>query len=517
MKQILKYGLGCLFMTAVVSTFFSCDDNDEVSPLSKAIYPASVEMIISEDLQQFIYIDDTKVKVLPLVKGEKVELGYSITPDDVTYKEVNWTSSNENVATVDASGTVNAVSGNGTGIAVIQVAPSVYYSGSDVASALKVLVVNSLVSAESITISSDADNVYAGETLQLSAAILPSAATYKTVKWSSSDETVATVNKDGLVTGLDSGKGAAVTVTITATSLDGANVIATKDIIVNSIVQPEEITIDQDYSSTNGYEFAIAEKSVALNFTTVPENCTKSLIEWTSSDETIATVKAGVVTFNKNGVFGKVTITATCPETGNTSSIELNLAEGLIRELFRDKDNCTWYYDPNQAASWEWHEGYITITPKTGTKWRGDFKCYETSWLHAGNYPIFAIRMDDLKDVEGVTARNINLDGSNGSCEGAKFSGNLGGNNNKWLNDYKCSDGSHVFIYDISTQKWGSTDILPTTSVASFSTLTFKYADITSSSATPVSYNVYWIQTFKTVQDVQAYVESEGLTYEVIK
>lgn len=125
--------------------------------------------------------------------------------------------------------------------------------------------------------------------------------------------------------------------------------------------------------------------------------------------------------------------------------------------------------------------------------------------------------MDDLKDVEGVTARNINLDGSNGSCEGAKFSGNLGGNNNKWLNDYKCSDGSHVFIYDISTQKWGSTDILPTTSVASFSTLTFKYADITSSSATPVSYNVYWIQTFKTVQDVQAYVESEGLTYEVIK
>lgn len=61
-------------------------------------------MIISEDLQQFIYIDDTKVKVLPLVKGEKDGLGYSITPDVVTYKEVNWTSSNENVATVDASG-----------------------------------------------------------------------------------------------------------------------------------------------------------------------------------------------------------------------------------------------------------------------------------------------------------------------------------------------------------------------------------------------------------------------------
>lgn len=58
-------------MTAVVSTFLSCDDNDEVSPLSKAIYPKSVEMIISEDLQQLIYVDDTKVKVLPLVKERK--------------------------------------------------------------------------------------------------------------------------------------------------------------------------------------------------------------------------------------------------------------------------------------------------------------------------------------------------------------------------------------------------------------------------------------------------------------
>ena len=131
-------------------------------------------------------------------------------------------------------------------------------------SALKVLVVNSLVSAESITISSDADNVYAGETLQLSAAILPSAATYKTVKWSSSDETVATVNKDGLVTDWIVVKVPLSLLLSLPHLLDGANVIATKDIIVNSIVQPEEITIDQDYSSTNGYEFAIAEKECSI-------------------------------------------------------------------------------------------------------------------------------------------------------------------------------------------------------------------------------------------------------------
>ena len=70
-------------------------------------------------------------------------------------------------------------------------------------------------------------------------------------------------------------------------------------------------------------------------------------------------------------------------------------------------------------------------------------------------------------------------------------------------------------IYDLTRQEWANGGLLPTTSVASFTTLQFKYADIVSPAA--VSYNVYWIQTFKTLQDVQAYIKSEGLTYEVIK
>ena len=67
----------------------------------------------------------------------------------------------------------------------------------------------------------------------------------------------------------------------------------------------------------------------------------------------------------------------------------------------------------------------------------------------------------------------------------------------------------------MASQKWGIGGLLPATAVASFTTLQFKYADIVSSTA--VSYNVYWVQTFKTLQDVQAYIKSEGLTYEVIK
>ena len=100
-----------------------------------------------------------------------------------------------------------------------------------------------------------------------------------------------------------------------------------------------------------------------------------------------------------------------------------------------------------------------------------------------------------------------------------KYSGNVGGSNNKWAHDYKCSDGSHVFIYDLSTQNFATGGLLPTSSVAEFTTFQFKYADIaTTNPSEKVIFNVYWVQTFKTVKDVQNYIEDvDGLTFEVIK
>lgn len=513
MKHIIKNRLMLLMLGVASVAMVSCSDDDAISDLPASICPSSIVFDLLPETEQLIYKDETGANVFPMIKGESVDLKYTMKPDNITYKDVIWTTSNPAVATVD-NGKVVAVSGDGTGYSIVQVAPMAMYSGSGVFCNLKVVVVNELVTAQSITISSDADNVYGGETLQLSASILPEDATYKTVQWTSSDESVATVDMHGLVTAMERDE-LHSKVIITATSLDGVGIIARKEITVVKRVPPQDVAIDQTYSADNGYVFAIADKGGTLNYTTIPEDCTKSLIKWTSSDETIATVNAGIVTFNQKGVFGDVTITATCPETNKSSAIKLHLEEGLIRELFLN-ENYTWYNAAN-AASHEWNkeEHYIKITTKaSGTKWRGDLNCYSTkTWLHAGSYPIFAVRMDDVRDVTGG-ARNITLDAS-GTCAGAKYSGGLDGNNNKWLYDYKCSDNSHVFIYDLTAQKWATGGALPTTSVAEFTTLQFKYADIVST--TQPSYNVYWVQTFKTLNDVKAYIESEGLTYEVIK
>ena len=521
MNSILKYGLSSLLVASSAIFMSSCNDDDTKEVIS-AIYPSSVSMHLPTDLQQYIYVDNTGANVLPLVKGESVTLDYSIAPDNVTFSDVEWSSNNEPVATVDDKGTVSAISGDGLGYAIIQVAPSAFYSGSGIYAVLKVSVANELVSAQSITLSSPSNEVYAGETLQLTATILPENATYKTIKWSSSNENIATVDMNGLVTGKIN-DAIRANVTINATSLDGAQVIASKEITVNQIVAPENVTIDQTYSLANGYLCAIADKKVVLDYTTVPADCTKSLINWTSSDESIATVSGGVVTFNQAGIFGDVTITATCPETSNTSTITLRLEEGLVRELYHDQNNYTWYNATQSGngttSSHIWEYGKVTVTTYTqnATNQRGDFKCWSSkTWLHAGNYPIIAIRMDDVKDkYSEVTSRNITLDAS-GSCAGTNYSGGLDGNNNKWLHDYQCSDGSHVFIYDMTTQKWANGGLLPTNAVAEFSTLQFKYADIRTITY-QIQYSVYWVQTFKTIDDVVKYIESEGLTYDVIK
>ena len=516
MNKIFKYLLGCTAVFAVTAALVSCDDDDE-SDIVEAIYPTTVDLILPDDLESLSYTDDSGTKTVPMIAGETASFGYSITPDNVMFTDVIWSSSDESVATVDQDGNVTALSGSGNGYTVITVAPDPYYSGSGVLGSVKVVVSNSLVKATAIEITADQDYVYTGNTLQLSFDITPEDATYKTVTWTSSNSSLATVDDDGVVSGIAAGD-----VTITATAMDGSGVTATYDITVILTVDPEEVDIDQTYSVDNGYKFAVHDLTLTLDYTTVPEECTVSLIEWTSSDESIATVDGGVVTFSQEGNFGTVVITATCPSTGDSSSITLEAPAGLVRELFHNENFYTWK-DAGQSGndtstSTEWHYGYITVTTYTqnATKQRGDLKCQNAiTWLHSGYYPILAIRMDDVLDLyadEGAEARNITLDAV-GTCDGTTYSGGLDGNNNKWLYDYVCSDGSHVFIYDLTKQSWATGGILPTTSPAGFTTFQFKYADIATITR-QITYNVYWVQTFETLSDVATYLTSEGLTYE---
>ena len=519
-KQILHYSLFTFTLSMMLASCSS--DDDRIPNVTAATCPSAIAMQLPADMQRLVYTDNTGADVLPLIVGESVQIGYTLEPEDATFDHVTWTTSDETVATV-SDGKVEALSERGLGYSIVTVAPTGMFSGSGVLSALKVKVVSHLQQASEITLSAESTEVYEGEQIALDYTIEPEATTYRTLEWSSSDASVATVDSKGVVTGVSTGGTTTKKVTITGRAMDGSGVSASVDITVKRIVQPQSITLDQAYSSDNGYAFALNEQGAQLAYTTVPAESTQSLIQWTSSDESIATVDGGYVTFKG---FGEVTITATCPETGNTSTLKLNIPCGLLRETFHNPNHYS-VYNATQSgngtsSSHEWHDGYITITTYTqnATNQRADIKWWDTpATLHAGNYPVIAIKVDDVKDLyksEGVTARNINFDVVGKSESGADFKA-LGGGNNKYSGDLKCSDGSHVFIYDLSKLTFGTGGLAPTNESISFNTFQVKYADIKTINH-QITYNLYWFQTFKTVDDVKKYVtDVDGLSFEVIK
>ncbi|GAF05073.1 Ig-like domain-containing protein [Saccharicrinis fermentans] len=509
MKNIFKYILSCVLIASAMIPL-SCDE-ESLSKSEPAIYPSTLELGLPESKLVYIYQDETESDVYPMITGETISLSYTMTPDNVTYSDVEWSSSDETVATVDANGVVTAVS---SGTAIITVSPTVFYSGSGIYGYIKVVVSSTEVVAESITLSSSSESCYVAETLTVTPTINPSNTTYKTVQFSSSDESVATVDNNGVVTGVSGDPDPGTTVTITATALDeGSAVSASIDVQIVQIVEPQSITIDQTYSSDN-YEWAIGDKTYSIAYDIEPSNATKSLVEWTSSDETIATVSKGVVTFNQDGVFGEVTITATCPETGNTSTVTIFLAEGLIRELFHNIDDITWNITSSQAlqgASSIWSYEKLDVSTYGSSKQRADFSKQDSYvWLHAGNYPIVAIKMNDVLDYDDVTGRNINVDSN---TDDGSYKGSLGGGNNKWLMRYKCDDGSYVFIYDLTQQSFSTGGLLPTDASVKFKTFQWKYADMVVTPIQQLTYSVYWVQTFKTLTDIKSHLTSEGITW----
>ena len=79
-----------------------------------------------------------------------------------------------------------------------------------------------------------------GQTTPLTATVAPADATDKSVTWTSSDETVATVSSDGVVTAVGEG-----TATITATTNDGTNLTATCTVTVNIPADEPDTDISQ--------------------------------------------------------------------------------------------------------------------------------------------------------------------------------------------------------------------------------------------------------------------------------
>ena len=225
---------------------------------------------------------------LSLIEGTSETLTATITPADATDKELTWTSSDATVATVDANGKVTAVK---AGEATVTVTTR---DGGKTATC-RVTVSDREIKVTEITLAALA--IYVGESKAITATVKPDDATNKALTWKSSDETVATVDATGKVTGKKIG-----TATITATARDGSGVSGSCTVTVLSPVKKVTVT---PATMTLG-----KNKSYTLTATVDAQPGTDTGVTWTSSDTTIATVDAtGKVTATDKT--GTVTITAT--------------------------------------------------------------------------------------------------------------------------------------------------------------------------------------------------------------
>lgn len=155
--------------------------------------------------------DTVAAKALPF--GLSTTLKPVFTPVNATYNSVTWESLNTDIATVDANGVVTA--GTTTaGTATIKVTSVTYPT---LSATYDVVVVNATTPVASVLISKDTASVKMLNTLTLSAEVQPSNATNRNVAWSSSDESVATVDANGKVTPVKAG-----TSNIVVTTADGS-------------------------------------------------------------------------------------------------------------------------------------------------------------------------------------------------------------------------------------------------------------------------------------------------------
>lgn len=218
------------------------------------------------------------------------------TPADTTDdKSITYTSSAPNVVKVDEKGMITAVAEEGTADITATVGDKTAICKVTV----KTELVDSIVLAESVSISPTEKTIKVDETVQLKATVLPENVSNGTCTWTSSDPKIAEVDASGLVTGKTEGK-----VTITATTNDTAQKTATCEITVSKEADVPTTTIALNKTALD----LEVDETADLEATITPETAADKGLTWTSSDETVAKVENGKVTALKEGTT-KITVT----------------------------------------------------------------------------------------------------------------------------------------------------------------------------------------------------------------
>lgn len=461
-------------IAAGAMTLSSCDD-DKIYDLGH-----SEALLISE-----IHFDYEGDITLPV--GQEVSLNAKAMPEEAAKAGIVYKTTDRNIAYIDDNGTLHCV---GKGIANVSAVPSIGFGAT---AALTVNVVDHVVYTESLEIIGETElpqYLYEEDTFRLVAISAPVNHTYSFLTWSSSNPEVIKVDDKGVVT---CGKPGTATVTVETRFPDKEGIKGSIELTVYDPVDVERVEIAPLAESV------CLTRPFDLDVTYYPEHGTKGSVEWSSSDESVAFVNRGHVV---PAGFGTCTLTAKCTN-GQTASVNVTVTTG-------------WYiWDPvNQYNPWRagsnatfsfGNEGVLRVKMsemKAGGDWRGDIMLVNDAnnpvAFHFGEYPVIALRAtippNGRNTFDGVSADNVNA--GNPQCNEGRFASG---------DPITLSDGTKLIYVDFKARGKYST-----TGITEMKLLQLKVADVPAADVpADKSYTIYWIRTFKSVEEMKAFAEAE--------
>ena len=287
------------------------DENGVVTGVSKGqatITVRSADGAVKTTVNVTVRQQPTEVSItsqdIKLAAGRYTTLKYKVLPAAANNKKVDWTSSDETIATVNREGKVKAV---GPGVAVIT---ATCQDNPDVSASVEVSCIRL---AASVSFDKKQYDVVLGGTLQLAPVVGPEDTTDKSVTFKSSAPKIATVDENGVVTALKGGKA-----TISATTADGSKKSAKTTV---RVVVP-----------VTGVSFEHAGVRVGAGAYTYvsaifePKDATIMEASWSIADESIASVEGhGAKVKVRGKQWGRTELTVTTADGGYTDTIVINV------------------------------------------------------------------------------------------------------------------------------------------------------------------------------------------------
>lgn len=254
---------------------------------------ATCQISVTQAVTAITIAEEKITNPLPVPKTFQIKA--TVEPADAGNKKLIWTSSDENIATVSANGNIKGVS---TGTVVITASAA---DGSGISASYTVTVV---MPVKKITIDTNKVILPPNAEWQLTALPEPETATVKELAWKSSNEDVASVSQDGLITANKLGN-----CRITASAVDGSNVNASVNIEVKNfdvvITQKGAVRVSFDTHETSGYTMMVTSSGSYRGPFSITVKIANGCVKTTSNNGELMPVKPGTDTVTVTRKYGR--------------------------------------------------------------------------------------------------------------------------------------------------------------------------------------------------------------------